>query len=603
MEQKGQMGMANCPNVHYNGVMKILLTTLHSKFIHSSLALRSIQAYAEKTYPGIQIVEFAVNEPMERILGELALQAPDLLGFSCYLWNIEETLRIAGSIKKILPAAGILLGGPEVSYDGTEVLKHNPFVDYCIAGEGELPFVQLLESLQGGRGMETVSGLLWRKGSDIMDNGILEAPLPLDDIPFAYGSGFRGLKHKILYYETSRGCPYRCQYCLSSARPGVRYLSVDRAAAELRAFAEAGIPQVKLVDRTFNCDPKRARELFQALIALEGQTNFHMEMAGDLLEEELLAVLKEAPPGRLQFEIGIQTVHSDALQAIERQTDLGRLKAQVQKLIALGNIHVHLDLIAGLPWEGYDGFAVSFNEALALQPHRLQLGFLKLLKGSGLRSAAAKYGYVYAAYPPYEVLGNDSISFEELYRLKGIEALLELYYNNRRFGQSLACLIGLWAGNAFQFFEALLTYWRAQGHHLLSHKPISLYRILLEFGCTCPDVDPEALKERLVFDFLCWENPDKLPGFLRPEVREEEPYTTKVFLSFPEHVSMYLPHLLSIPHKQRMRLIHVHTFHYPIPGFGHEKKDGIDHPRVLLFDYSRRNPPLNQARIVDLGSY
>ena len=595
--------MAVCPNVHYNGVMKILLTTLHSKFIHSSLALRSIKAYADLSYSDIQIAEFAVNEPMDRILGELALHTPDLLGFSCYLWNIEETLRIAGSLKKILPNTRILLGGPEVSYDGAEVLKRNPFVDYCVAGEGEIPFVQLLDSLNGGRLIETVSGLLWRDGSEIRDNGIWEAPLPLDNIPFAYGSGFMDLKHKILYYETSRGCPYSCQYCLSSARPGVRYLSVDRAVAELRAFAAAGVLQVKLVDRTFNCDPRRAREIIKALVVLDGETNFHMEVAGDLLEEELLEILKEAPSGRLQFEIGIQTVYPAALQAIRRQTDTELLKAQVKKLIALGNIHVHLDLIAGLPWEDYETFAVSFNETLALKPHRLQLGFLKLLKGSGLRSIAEEYGYAYTDYPPYEVLGNGSIRFEELYRLKGIEALLELYYNSGRYEQGLAYLIQLWRGNAFRFFEIFLNFCRGQGHHLIAHKPAALYRILLEFGSSCPEVDPEVLMERLLFDFLCWEKPDKLPGFLYPKEREEEPYTVKHFLSVPAHVSMYLPHLLSIPHKQRMRLIHVHTFHYPIPWLGHEKEDGPNHPRVLLFDYSRRNPPLNQARIVDLGSY
>lgn len=432
--------------------MKILLTTLNSKFIHSNLAIRLLRAYCIKDFPGIELAEYTINDRYEKVIFDIVQRRPELLGFSCYIWNIRETLDIAETIKRILPGVIITLGGPEVSYDSVGIMEKHPCIDYIIAGEGEQAFYDLLRCLSSDGHPGDIAGLAWRSREGIHFNAHLHE-LPLDSIPFPYYSGFDDLKDKIIYYETSRGCPYRCQFCLSSNSKRVRFLSLDRVKRELKLFVDAGVPQVKLIDRTFNCDPRRAKEIFSYLISLGGNTNFHFEIAGDLIDDETLSILSNAPAGLFQFEAGIQSTNPLTLKEVQRTTDLGKLGKAINEIIKNDNIHVHLDLIAGLPDEDLVSMAESVNAVMRLRPHRLQLGFLKLLKGSGLRMNAGQYGYIYTKYPPYEVLSSRSLSYDDLAWLKLIEEMIEVYYNSHRFDKVITHLIELYDNDAFELFR------------------------------------------------------------------------------------------------------------------------------------------------------
>lgn len=399
--------------------MNTILTTLNAKYIHSSLALRDLKAYSNANYPDVALLEFTINDSLDSVISSLAEKKPGLLGFSCYIWNIRPTLDVIDSMKKVLPDCKILLGGPEVSYDGVDIMEANPLIDFIVVGEGEETFKELMDSLTEDLDMAAVDGLIWRNGDKVIQNPSRD-PISLDSVPFAYEKGIQSLENKIIYYETSRGCPYKCQYCLSSTTGRVRFLNLDRVMKELAWFVQSGVKQVKLVDRTFNCNPFRTKEIFRYLIQLGGKTNFHFEMAGDLIDEEMLEIIKTAPVGMFQFEIGIQSTKEDTLNAIQRRTDISKIEYAVSQLIEMDNIHIHLDLIAGLPEEDICSLAQSINQVLSLKPHKLQLGFLKLLKGSGLRVNAEKYSYLYTTYPPYEVLSSHVLSFSELSLVKKI---------------------------------------------------------------------------------------------------------------------------------------------------------------------------------------
>ncbi len=587
-------GIAKFLEVHYNGIMKIVLTTLNAKYIHSALSLWTLKAFCADRYPAIELAEYAVNEPLERIIGSLVQKKPDLLGFSCYIWNMTETLQIAETIKKILPACTILLGGPEVSYDGEAQMTAFPFIDFIIIGEGESVFLHLLEALSHSMDMNRVNGLIWRQAENIVSNARNQDIPHLDDIPFVYKYGFSNVLNKILYYETSRGCPYHCQYCLSSVTAGVRFLSMERIRQDIKTFVDAGIPQVKLVDRTFNCQIERAKEIFKLILSLGGDTNFHMELAGDRIDEEMLQILKDAPPGKFQFEIGIQSVNKETLAAVARNTQMDHLKSHVTQLLKTGNIHIHLDLIAGLPMEGYDSFAQSFNEALSLRPHRLQLGFLKLLKGSGLRKNAAEYAYEFTSYPPYEVISNKYIQYDELWRLKRIEELLELFYNSGRFSQTIEYLIQVHQENAFYFFEHFMAYWTDRGYDKVSHSLSKQYELILAYGESLPEVSSRRLKDLLLYDYLCREKPERVPKIFLSHATETRVEALQDFLQSDAQIKKIIPHLSNLPVKQISRHIHVQAFSYNVLDW---RRENEENPIRLLFDYSGAKPPLYKAEV------
>jgi radical SAM superfamily enzyme YgiQ (UPF0313 family) len=407
-----------------------------------------------------------------------------------------------------------LLGGPEVSFDACRLMQEHRDIDYILRGEGEESLQELLQLLEAKDcHLSSIKGLTYRHGHSVLDNPDRPLMQNLDVIPFPY-EALSLLQNKIIYYETSRGCPFNCQYCLSSTLQGVRTFSMERIKEDLRRFVDYGVKQVKLVDRTFNSNKKHSLEIIRYIMALGGKTNFHFEIAADLLDEEVLSLLAEAPKDMFQFEIGVQSTNQTALREINRAMDLNRLKSNVRTLQQAKNGHLHLDLIAGLPYEGYESFGRSFDEIHALQPHALQLGFLKLLKGSGLRRRAAEYGIEYNPFNPYEVLKTRWISYEELLKLKEIEHLLELYYNSGRFKHSLAYVFHNHYASFFAFYEDFADYWRTQGFYEASQSTRELYNLLRRFaearGILCT-----ALNELIKLDWLLYYNNGNMPDRLR----------------------------------------------------------------------------------------
>lgn len=562
--------------------MKTVITTLNSKFIHSSLALRTLKAYCQEDYPDILLLEFSINDLYERIISEVVKQQPDLLCFSCYIWNIGQTMDIIDTIKKILPDCRILLGGPEVSYDGTELMVEYPFIDYIAVGEGEMTFHELLDCLYERGNFSQIHGLIWRDGANICFNGI-RAPLIMDSVPFVYPKGFEELSNKIIYYETSRGCPFQCQYCLSSTTGKVRLLSLERVKQELAYFIHCGVPQVKLVDRTFNCDPARAREIFKFIIDMGGKTNFHFEMAGDLIDDEILDILSSAPVRLFQLEIGIQSTKDITLKAIKRKTDFNKISRAVTKIISGNNVHVHLDLIAGLPEEDIIAMAHSINEVFELRPHRLQLGFLKLLKGSGLRSSAQSYEYNFTSYPPYEVLSNNVISYKDLVSIKQIEELIEQYYNSHRFDKTINYMIGLYNKDAFHLFQDFSTYWLGKRYFNYSHSNIRLYEIIHQFGETLDIVNQVLFKELLLFDYIRHEKPNRYPKGLEPVRNELITDRIHSFLRDEDNIKKFVPYLEGYSAKQALRIIHIEVFQHHIDQ--KEEDTYTQGQTAILFDY------------------
>jgi len=567
--------------------MKVLLVAINSKFIHSNLALRYLRAYCGKEH-SIDLVEFSINDHIGRIVREIYLARPDVVAFSCYIWNIREVLMVADTLKRVMERCVIILGGPEVSFDAGDIMRDNPAVDYIVAGEGEETFRELLHILEDGGNPARVKGLSYRYGGEIAISPARPLIRDLDLIPFPYQEGFSGLENKIIYYETSRGCPFNCQYCLSSTVRGVRYFSLERVERELAMFVNAGIPQVKLVDRTFNCNPARAKHIFKALISLGGRTNFHFEMAGDLIDDEMLDILRQAPPGLFEFEIGVQSTNPDTIHEIQRKMDFDALAGTVIRLREGQNIHLHLDLIAGLPGEDYASFKRSFNDVYFLRPNRLQLGFLKLLKGSGLRLKAEEYGYQYTQYPPYKVLKNSYMGYDEIAKLEMIEDLVEKYYNSGRFKYTLDYLVGCHHSNPFEFFEGFMEFWKSKGYEGFSYTQIRLYEILLEYALTLDKVDHRLLKDIMRFDWVSYEKPSRYPEGLEPPQMPDLGKAIDSFFKNRENVLRFMPHLKEYTSRQVSRMAHIEVFEYDmVEGV----KSGVYPPSItyVLFDYNVEN--------------
>lgn len=448
--------------------MKTLLVAINAQYIHTNLAVRYLCRYQDlDKSQDVSFAEFTINQLPEQIFRRIYEQNPDLLCFSCYLWNIRTVLQLADDYKQLRPEAKILLGGPEVSYDGEALLRDHPAVDFIIAGEGEKvlrPLLDCLSSAVGEKDLSSVPGLVYRGKAGQPISNPRPAPMELGQLPFPYEGELDELKNRLVYYETSRGCPFNCRYCLSSAEHGVRFQPLEKVFRELQYFLDARVRQVKLVDRTFNCKRSHYRPILQYLLERDnGITNFHLEVSADLLEEEDLALLSRARPGLFQLEIGVQTTHPETAAAVDRLAPFERIAHAVEQIHRFRNIHCHLDLIAGLPQEGYADFARSFDDVFSLRPEQLQLGFLKLLKGSYLREHAAALGLKFCSAPPYEVLASDKLSFGELSRLKGIEEMVEIYYNSGRFEQTLVFLLDSWSASAAPRPSIFLKRWRIFG--------------------------------------------------------------------------------------------------------------------------------------------
>ena len=497
--------------------MRFLLVAVNSKYIHSNPAVYSLRAYAKAAgLPKgcrVELAEYTINEQVEHILQQIYMAQPDVIGFSCYIWNISYIRQLAADLHQVLPHVPIWLGGPEASYQGSSLLEELDCVTGIMVGEGEETFSMLLSHYCDGRPLEEIPGLVYRKDGCVYDTG---APLPFSfsKVPFLY-SGLEAFANRIIYYESSRGCPYRCSYCLSSIDKRVRFRPMEQVKQELAFFLAKRVPQVKFIDRTFNADSKRSLEIWQFLTKQDnGVTNFHFEISADLLTEAEFAVMEQMRPGLIQLEIGVQSTNLETLQAIRRHASFEKIEAAVNRIRQMHRIHQHLDLIAGLPFEDYERFGRSFDQVYRLHPDQLQLGFLKVLKGSHLYETASSYGIVWSKRPPYEVLETKWLSYAELIRLKAIEEVVETYYNSGQFKTSIAYLEGLYE-RPFVLYEKLAAFCSQGEAHRMAHNRMQQYERLLAFvTADAPaQLEQDVWKSALVHDCYLRENCKSRPSF------------------------------------------------------------------------------------------
>ncbi|WP_244833140.1 B12-binding domain-containing radical SAM protein [Clostridium sp. BJN0001] len=503
--------------------MKILLTALNSQYIHSNLAVRSLKKFTEDIDYTCVIKEFTINDREEHILEKIIENKPDVVAFSVYIWNVEIIKRLSELIKKVDENIEILYGGPEVSFDSRKFLKES-CGDYVIQGEGEKTFRDFIKYKKSELNINEVRNLYYKVNDEVFENE--KRPLmSMDDLKFPYEED-EDLNNKIIYYEASRGCPFNCKYCLSSTSHGVRFLSLDRVYTELDYFINKKVRLVKFVDRTFNCNKKFAMAIWKYLIEKDTNTQFHFEISGDILTDDEIELLKKAPKGRFRFEIGVQTTNNKVLNNINRYVNFEDIKEKVIELRKLTNIIQHLDLIAGLPEENYESFKKSFNDLYIIKPDEIQLGFLKLLKGSSMREEAYKYNMVFSPYPPYEILKTDAISYEELIKLKKVEKMVDKYYNSEKFRLILKYFEDKF-DTPFDFYYLLSLYFDKKGYFNKNIGNAEYYRVFLGFNETVLEESNKYLKEILRFNYLIFNKKRGLPDFLRSDMGKEEDKSIK----------------------------------------------------------------------------
>lgn len=571
--------------------IKTLLVGINAKYIHTSLAVRSIEMYCKGNNTNVSTKEFTINNDEDKIINEIYEEKPDFLGFSCYIWNINIILEIISTIKKLLPNVKIFVGGPEVSYEYDYIFEKG--IDIVCIGEGEKTVKELIDRFNEkkciDKSFENVNGIAFKLENDIIitkDRDLLQ----LDEIPFVYKNGLEGTEHKILYYEASRGCPYSCQYCLSSLEKGLRFLSEKRVKEDLDFFLKNNVKQVKFVDRTFNCNKKFALLIWNYLIDNDnGITNFHFEISADIVDDDMLNVLKNARVGLFQFEIGVQSTNDATLDEIKRKTNLQKLFDKVDKIKNLKNIHQHLDLIAGLPFEDYDIFKKSFNDVFNVYPEQFQLGFLKLLKGSGLRINAEKYGIVYKDKAPYEVLYTNLIDYDKMNMLKNIEEMIEIYYNSGKAINTIKYGIKFF-NSPFDFFEQLVTYWVKNNYNNISHSKMKLYEVIYDFFKDIKDIDNNVLNEIVKFDILLNDNIKSLPVWINTKYDNDFKDKERKFYNNKENIQKYLPHLEKYDAKQISRMCYFEKFSIDIEKMINSNFNLINKEEVyILFDYNTKN--------------
>ncbi len=567
--------------------MKILLTAVNAKYIHSNPAVYSLRASAEKylgaeTSVKVVIAEYTINQRAEDILAAVYLEKPDVLCFSCYIWNVSCVTEVAREFHRLRPEVPVWVGGPEVSYDAGAFLAANEAVTGVMTGEGEQTFPELCSYYaDGAPEPERIRGIVFRRNESIVTTEE-RPPSPLDDIPFCYDS-LSGFENRILYYESGRGCPFSCSYCLSSLDKCVRFRSLSLVKRELLFFLEHRVSQVKFVDRTFNCNHTHAMEIWRFLADHDnGVTNFHFEIAADLLTEEELELLGRLRLGQVQLEIGVQSANDATIAEIHRTMDLARVKKAVRRIKEGGNIHVHLDLIAGLPHEDYRSFARSFDEVYALRPDQLQLGFLKVLKGSYMHAHAEEYGMLFRGSPPYEVMQTGWITYEEILQLKRVEEAVEDYYNSGQYEVSMEVLAAQY-DSPFRLYRELGEFYWEKGYSLVSHSRLRRAEILLEFASECAPSAGDILRESLLYDLYARENIKSRPSWAADPA--EWKHLTRQYC-------------------KNGKLSHVERFFYR---FARIKSGGVPareaEPVYMLFDYTVKNPQSRQAAVCEVGEF
>ena len=584
---------------------KVLLIGINAKYIHSNPAIYSLKAYADKYYSNrpsgctVEIAEYTINQPTNTILAELYRQKPQVAAFSCYIWNQNEIRDLLAELPKILPDTKLWLGGPEVSFHAGQLMQEFPQLTGIMIGEGEDTFLELLKHyweqhlpLSGIKGIVCKEGFTGER-----------ALVDINRLPFIYNNDFYDtsvtFNNRILYYESQRGCPFRCAYCLSSIDKSVRLRDIDLVKSELQYFLDNRVPQVKLIDRTFNCNAEHALSVWSYLKENDnGVTNFHFEIAADLLNDAQLDVMRDMRPGLIQLEIGVQSTNKITLNAISRSMDIDRLKKTVAGIRSFQNIHQHLDLIAGLPYEDYSSFANSFNDVYAMAPNQLQLGFLKVLKGSPMEQHAAEYGIVYNSQPPYEVLYTKWLTFGDILKLKGIEEMVELYYNSNQFTHILPILIQEFS-SPFQMYEALADYYRTNGYCISTPSRTYRYQVLLDFACSVAADKRELFIELLTFDLYLRENLKSRPDFSPENAIDKE--KLRLFFEREAQNPQYLKHYEGCKSVQLLRMTHIERFSYTV---WHENPLDCtvrqEASVYLLFDYKNRNALTHDAAFYEI---
>ena len=617
--------------------MKILLAAVNAKYIHSNLAVYSLKAYAKD--PAVEIGEYTINQQKDDILMDIYKKKPDILCFSCYIWNLDYVEELVLEIGKLRPDMPIWLGGPEVSYDAKEVLRRLPCVKGVMKGEGEKTFLELCKiyrkswddayaveeksekegisdhTVENTCGYQAASGDNSWINPEIVDNElkgvlgitfrmdsvsskndalneethsgdtmIVENPwrpiMDLSEVPFVYHH-MEDFEHKIIYYETSRGCPFSCSYCLSSVDKRLRFRDIELVKKELQFFLDHKVPQVKFVDRTFNCKHEHSIAIWKYIMEHDnGITNFHFEVAADILNEEELELLEQMRPGLVQLEIGVQSTNMKTIQEIHRVMDFEKVSKIVRRIQDAGNVHQHLDLIAGLPYEDVESFAHSFDDVYALKPEQLQLGFLKVLKGSFMQEHQEEYGIVHKAHPPYEVLYTKWISYEDVLRLKGIEEMVEVYYNSRQFTNTMEELEKEY-DSAFTMYDRLASYYEDNGYNAVQHKRSARYEILLNYIRLHHKEKEDLFREVLTYDYYLRENAKSRPEFAGDYLVEKN--VARAFYEKEEETHMYLPDYGKYDRNQMRKMTHLEYFKLA--------------DTYILFDYQNRNPLNQEARV------
>ena len=559
--------------------MNIILTAINAKYIHSNLAVYSLKAFAPRYEEEISIREYTINQPLDDIRMDLYEAGPDVVCFSCYLWNIQYVEQIITELPKILPDTEIWLGGPEVSYDAPAMLGRYPMVSGIMCGEGEETFRELAEYFhEEGKELHGIRGIVFRDWDGTVVRNESRPAMDLSSIPFVYEK-LENFRNRIIYYESSRGCPFSCSYCLSSVDKCLRFRDIGLVKKELQFFIDHEVPQVKFVDRTFNCRHDHAMAVWEYIREHDrGKTNFHFEIAADLLNEEELRLINSMRPGLIQLEIGVQSVNPRTIREICRRMDLDKVRSNTARIREAGNVHQHLDLIAGLPYENIESFERSFNEVYGMRPEQLQLGFLKVLKGSLMHEKAEEYGILYQDRAPYEVLSTRWLSYGEIIRLKKVEEMVEVYYNSAQFTNTLRRLEGHFP-SAFAMYEALGAYYEKNGLYGMNHSRIARYEILYRFLCGSGVKNPEEYRQWLTLDLYLRDNVKNRPAFLGESAVEKQEAADFYKREAQEH--RFLKGYEAYDSRQMRKMTHL------------ERIGG----KLLLFDYRNRSPLTGDAAV------